>query len=178
MSDLSKLQANFYKDYAAFYRLGRDTLYSQGMPDQQDFSDTRPDINDYYDDQGNLDLEAYGAANVAWRSGIIDAQNDWAQSHPGAMNAYNADVRRQTENSAVDEEQPYYRPGTQRFDSLFQDVTSRLFTNNGSRFYDKSALYHGQGEYVFDFDFGKIRVGANGRTLCTRFAPEPSSVIR
>lgn len=163
MSDMSKLQPNFYKDYAAFYRLGRDTLYSQGMPNQQDFFDTRPDINDYYDDQGNLDLEAYGAANVAWRSTIMDAQSNWSQSHPGAMNAYNADIRRQTENSAVGNEEAFFKPGTQRFDSLFQDVTSRLFTDNGSRFYDKSALYHGQGEYVFDFDYGKIRVGASGR---------------
>ena len=56
-----------------------------------------------------------------------------------------------------------YNPGTARFDSLFKDVTSRKFTENGSRFYDKSALYHVQGEYRFQPKFMEIVVGGNLR---------------
>jgi outer membrane receptor protein involved in Fe transport len=56
-----------------------------------------------------------------------------------------------------------YNPGTARFDSLFKDVTSRTFTENGSRFYDKSALYHVQGEYRFQPKFIEIVVGGNLR---------------
>ncbi len=44
---------------------------------------------------------------------------------------------------------PYFAPGTARFDSAFSSITSRKsFSEGGSRFYDKSALYHVQGEYL------------------------------
>ena len=58
---------------------------------------------------------------------------------------------------------PRYEPGTARFDSLVNDIKSRTFAEEGSRFYDKSALYHAHGEYIFDLDFGKVRAGADGR---------------
>lgn len=56
-------------------------------------------------------------------------------------------------------------PGTSRFDSAFNAITSRTsFEEGGSRFYDKSALYHIQGEYAFDTTrIGQFRIGANGR---------------
>ncbi len=60
----------------------------------------------------------------------------------------------------------FFEPGTARFDSLFNDITSRKnnSTENGTRFFDQSALYHVHGEYKFTSDFFKeIVVGANGR---------------
>lgn len=162
MSEIAKKESSFYKYYGDFYRLFSDTLYTQGMPNQDDYLDTRPLITDYIIN-GQLDTAGYSAANRTWRNGIISDQNEWAQANPDVMNQYNAFIRHTTDNSAINGENPYYQPGTQRFDSLFQDVTSRLFTDNGSRFYDRSALYHVQGEYKFDFDFGKIIIGANGR---------------
>lgn len=55
-------------------------------------------------------------------------------------------------------------PGSALYDSLFQDVTSRTFTDGGSRFYDRSALYHVMGEYQFDPIGGyKMRLGGNFR---------------
>ncbi|MEM9024128.1 MAG: TonB-dependent receptor, partial [Bacteroidota bacterium] len=43
-----------------------------------------------------------------------------------------------------------YEPGTARFDSLFNAITSaNVFTEGGSGFYDKSTLTHIQGEYKF-----------------------------
>lgn len=163
MSNISKLEGNYYKDYAAFYRLNRNQLYDLGMPQQSDFSDSQPNIADFIGDDGMIDFDAFSAANILWRQGVAGAQNAWANNNQGAMQDYNASIRRLTEDSALEGEYPYFRPGTARFDSLFNDVTSRLFTNNGSRFYDKSALYHTQGEYIFDLNFGKIIVGANGR---------------
>jgi outer membrane receptor protein involved in Fe transport len=55
------------------------------------------------------------------------------------------------------------KPGTAEFDSTFNDITSRLFTENGTRFYDQSALYHLQGEYKFRPTFGTITVGTSSR---------------
>lgn len=55
-------------------------------------------------------------------------------------------------------------PGSALYDSLFQDVTSRTFTDGGSRFFDRSALYHVMGEYQFDPIAGyKMRLGGNFR---------------
>lgn len=45
---------------------------------------------------------------------------------------------------------PFYEPGTQRFQEEFDRITQSVsFTEGGTKFYDKSALYHGHGEYIF-----------------------------
>lgn len=55
-------------------------------------------------------------------------------------------------------------PGTATFDSLFNYVVSRPFTEGGSKFIDRSALYHLQGEYKFDpTSWGTFVAGGNGR---------------
>jgi iron complex outermembrane recepter protein len=62
------------------------------------------------------------------------------------------------------EDAPFFEPGTARFDSAYKDITSRYFTEGGSRFFDRSALYHLHGEYIFDLsDNHKLITGANGR---------------
>jgi outer membrane receptor protein involved in Fe transport len=157
LSDQAKRQGVFYQDYSRFYRLGLDTLFEQGMPQQEDFEESRPMFGDFEDG------EAFAEAFNMWRRGILTAQNDWAQDNPGAMTEYNSFVRRQTETSAAEGQEEYFRPGTARFDSAFNAITSRLFTDNGSRFYDKSALYNGQAEYTEETNFGKFKVGASGR---------------
>lgn len=58
----------------------------------------------------------------------------------------------------------WHAPGTPQFDSIFRDVTSRTFTEGGSRFFDRSALYHAMGEYREDVgDWLILRGGANFR---------------
>ncbi|MDZ7849142.1 MAG: hypothetical protein U5L96_21820 [Owenweeksia sp.] len=59
----------------------------------------------------------------------------------------------------------YPRPeaGTNQYDSLLQYVTSRTFTEGGSKFYDRSALYHAMGEYQFNFPWADVTVGGNFR---------------
>ncbi len=56
-----------------------------------------------------------------------------------------------------------FAPGTKAFDSAFNAITSAKSTEGGSRFFDKSALYHAQGEYIFNPKFADIRVGASAR---------------
>lgn len=53
--------------------------------------------------------------------------------------------------------------GTAAFDSTKNYLTNTLFTRGGSKFYDKSALYHIHGQYTFNFLWGDVVVGANGR---------------
>ena len=76
--------------------------------------------------------------------------------------------------SAVEDDVlPFFEPGTARFDSLFDYVTGRLANEEfGTRFFDRSALWHTHGEYLFNDVAGSeagaltdldLRVGANYR---------------
>jgi outer membrane receptor protein involved in Fe transport len=58
---------------------------------------------------------------------------------------------------------PRYEENTAAFDSAFDAITSAKITDNGSRFFDKSALYHVQGEYKFQPKWAEITVGGNAR---------------
>jgi len=58
----------------------------------------------------------------------------------------------------------FFQPGTAEFDAAKNSITSRTsFTEGGSRFYDKSALYHIQGEYKFTPSVFDITIGGNYR---------------
>lgn len=159
MSDAAKMQGNYYKDYRSFYYLKRNELFDLGMPHAGNgqYDDTRPSFGDY------PTTDEYQAAMMEWRNTINADQQAWMAAHPDIMQAFNDEVRNLTENTPGPGEEPFFRPGTQRFDSLFQEVTGRLFTDNGSRFFDKSALYHGQGEYNYYTQNGKFTIGASGR---------------
>ncbi len=60
----------------------------------------------------------------------------------------------------------YFEPGSQKFNEEFNRITS-LKNNDGeggTRFYDRSALYHAQGEYRWKFMWlDELRVGGNFR---------------
>ena len=60
--------------------------------------------------------------------------------------------------------QAFLIPGTYEFDTTFKSITSReTFAGGGSRFYDKSALGHIHGEYVFKAIGFNFTTGANFR---------------
>jgi outer membrane receptor protein involved in Fe transport len=86
-------------------------------------------------------------------------------NNPDAINAWHTLARDFADNSSVSTfESQYFVPGTATFDSVFNLITSRLsFAEGGTRFYDKSALYHIQGEYKFTPEFMNITVGGNYR---------------
>lgn len=59
---------------------------------------------------------------------------------------------------------PFLQPGTVRFDSAFKAITSnKSYSEGGSLFYDKSSLYHAQGEYKFTPEMFDVLVGSNYR---------------
>jgi len=58
----------------------------------------------------------------------------------------------------------FFEPGSQRFDSLLADITTKTsFLAGGSRIVDKSALYHLQAEKIINSEFAKFTIGGNGR---------------
>lgn len=82
-----------------------------------------------------------------------------------------ADYHRQAQEYANQADHPdnslaFFEPGTARYDSLFNAIVSRKNNSreNGTLFYDKSALYHAHGEYHFKPRFlNDWVVGASAR---------------
>lgn len=111
---------------------------------------------------------------VAYDPNIHESQEAWYNSiylpfidaNKEEISTIHADTRSSTDRLRLE-------PGTAEFDSSFNDITSRLFTENGTRFYDKSALYHLQGEYKFKPRFGLITVGTSSRL----YAPKSRGTI-
>ena len=58
----------------------------------------------------------------------------------------------------------FFAPGTKEFDTAFNGIINRRsFGQNGSMFFDRSALYHVHGEYKFNPSFGDVTIGGNLR---------------
>jgi iron complex outermembrane receptor protein len=56
------------------------------------------------------------------------------------------------------------QPGSAAYNELFNKITGKTFTEGGSKFYDRSALYHITGEYqLLVADRVKMRMGGNFR---------------
>ncbi|MEX2591100.1 MAG: TonB-dependent receptor [Chitinophagales bacterium] len=103
-----------------------------------------------------------------------DSVNMYVENNRALFEDYHTETRDVTNNSVRGEQMPYAQPGTEQFDSLFNVVTSNYLSEGGSRFYDRSALYHLHGEYTFEPKWtDNIKVGANGRL----FAPNSRGTI-
>ncbi len=95
------------------------------------------------------------AAAEQWQ---IDNRDLLTQWHAEAANFANQNV------AAGSIFQPFFEPGTDRFQQEFDRITGTLISDGGTKFFDNSALYHVHGEYTFNpLWIDEIRVGANYR---------------
>ena len=86
----------------------------------------------------------------------IDSLHLWHQQAQAAANSANQI------NNSLD----FFEPGSPEFQAEFERIINNLpsdKSNPGTRFYDRSKLHHVHGEYIFDTDFAKLTLGANGR---------------
>lgn len=100
--------------------------------------------------------------------------------HPEELAAWHLETTNALEDDPL---QGYPDPGSETYIRLFNEITSTVYTDNrldggGSRFYDKSALYHVHGEYKLDPEIngtklGTFTFGANGRL----YAPSSRGTI-
>ena len=93
------------------------------------------------------------------------AADAWLAANDGFLFGLH-DLAAATANSATDNGDAFFEPGTARFEEAFDRITGALnnFDERGTRFFDKSALYHAQGEYTLNpegVDF--VKVGASSR---------------
>lgn len=94
---------------------------------------------------------------IDWQNTNVDSLQNWHN----LASVYANQAQSTNENG-----HNYFEPGTARFDSLFNSIVTKKNNSkeNGTRFFDKSALYHVHGEYKFNPSFLKEWVvGANFR---------------
>lgn len=92
----------------------------------------------------------------------------WKAEHLDSLAEWYSRAKNYADNniSPFDNGVPFYEPGTARFKDKFNEIISNKSNNKstlGTRFFDKSALYHLQGEYTFNPAFAEIKVGGSGR---------------
>lgn len=134
----------------------------------------RPEVRALLADNG----VTFGGIGVGWDT---EAITEVLSQYPDSLNNWH----QRTVNALVgDPILGYPEPGSERFNELFNQLTTTIYTDNsidggGSRFYDKSALYHIHGEYKLDnpeingVKLGLFTFGANGRL----YAPNSRGTI-
>ncbi|REJ80530.1 MAG: TonB-dependent receptor [Bacteroidetes bacterium] len=135
-----------YRNYWALNRIFTAVRSYPGYPQPPAFGD--PD---------------YEAKFVIYQNSINPFLNN---NYPDSLRKFHDAARAYADNLADPARGfvPFFVPGTDRFDSAFASITSKqTFSEGGSRFFDKSALYHAQAEYKFTPSFMDIITGANVR---------------
>ncbi|MBK7336696.1 MAG: TonB-dependent receptor [Saprospirales bacterium] len=142
MQELAKKNEDWATDYSKYWQ-------TQVYPDMKQLEYPVPYVNAQfqlvfdYDDAFEW-LEDYRDSLVQWH---MQAQNAADQA-----------------NVLISTTNDYYQPGTERFQTVFDSITSLKNTEGGTRFFDRSALYHGQGEYILTPSWmNKITVGGSAR---------------
>ncbi len=147
---------NSYDPYFTALLMQREQKTSGQWKNDYEYWWTRNDLGAVFKQMKEM---GYGpgtdqAALIQWQRDNAD----WLAQQHGLASEYANRANNNTNTVA------FYEPGTARFDSLFNSITSRKNTEGGTRFFDKSALYHAHGEYRFSSKFfNDIRVGANTR---------------
>ena len=165
MSTTAKKESVFYKDYSSYYQtFVVPRMYEAGLPTNKDNKPNLADIIENCNCSIDEALIIFAQANLEWKDETVELQDEWIDHNTDSMLVWHDESRHFADNAvATDSEHPFYEPGTKRYDSLLNDVTSRLLTEGGSRFYDKSSLYNIDGQYQFSTGPVNFTVGGNYR---------------
>jgi outer membrane receptor protein involved in Fe transport len=115
-----------------------------------------PDLDIIFNPDGSVTTSFDSIAANQWLAENNDSLLSWHAQAAAIANQGNGQL------NAAD----FYEPGTDRFNEKFEDITTRLGNEEegGTRFYDRSALYHVHGEYKFEPKWAEyVKVGANSR---------------
>lgn len=136
-----KSDLDWIRDYSRYWSLNfKNKIFN--YPDFPQISDF-PTFTDYKNAINPFLLEQYYDSMIAYH----DIARAWADS-----------VGYEANNFA------FLAPGTTAFDTALASIASRTsYAEGGSRFYDRSALYHIAGEYKFTPKITDIIIGGNYR---------------
>lgn len=122
-----------------------------------------PDPRDGITIQDNLNQIGFPNPQP-WPAYDFDKANYIINYYQDSINKWHQENRLATDKGSSSNQISRFEPGTARFDSIFNNIISKPFSEGGSRFYDRSALYHLHGEYKFSpKNWAEVTVGANGR---------------
>ncbi|HCQ14930.1 MAG TPA: TonB-dependent receptor, partial [Cryomorphaceae bacterium] len=141
MNETVAPSAEWYRQYTALWRnkppqgygMGNKFLAIAGYPDTANGQS----IDEWFTTDYQDTLAKYNNLLTMWHDSVLDVINEFSF--------------------------PTVEAGSPEYDSLLNYVTSRTFTEGGSRFYDRSALYHIMGEYQFNPSWATVKVGGNYR---------------
>lgn len=112
------------------------------------------------------DYQGFWLSEINPRIPSVDP--NWVSEHPDSIALWHIEAAAYADTKNV--RNPSWMkdklvPGSEAFQTAFDDITSRLNNEEGgTKFYDKSSLFHVQGEYVFMPKFlMDVRVGGNYR---------------
>ncbi|MBX2974083.1 MAG: TonB-dependent receptor, partial [Flavobacteriales bacterium] len=130
LQDMSKDDARWFQDYRARWESTAQSrvLSAPGFP-QPVFSPGPPPTFIIDHDA----IHRWEDENHAFLQGLHDEVRAFAnsgQTSAGTFNSYSDRLE----------------PGTAEYAAAFKDITNRLFSEGGTRFYDRSKLWHSQGE--------------------------------
>ncbi|MBY5957287.1 TonB-dependent receptor [Membranicola marinus] len=158
LQEQAKDETTWSADYTNYYR----SNYAK-KPVELGYPELQIDV----DESGNIITSFDRDAAQMWLDANQDLLKEWHQNAQTAAN----------QPSPVNNgSKAFYEPGTDRFREVFQRIISRKSnsTEKGTRFYDKSALYHLHGEYKFEPTFLKSwTVGGNAR----QYRPDSDGTI-
>jgi iron complex outermembrane receptor protein len=118
-----------------------------------------PELEFGFDEMGNVIVTFDNEAADQWMMTYQDSLTRW---HNLALNFA---------NQLGSNRGAFLQPGTPEFEEAFNEITSAKSNaeEEGTGFFDRSALYHGQGEYKFEFGESTVlRTGASGRLYTPR----------
>lgn len=179
MQEEAKTNTNWNTNYSQYWNQNIRPLITGSetyMNLQEQFP--QPQIGDYialigteYADFSEAQA-AFSADYLEWIPSFNDAVEDWLYNsdvlffqdgNPVNIHELHDRTRNNADFSASSGQEPRFEPGTQRFEEKFNEITGKSFSEGGSLFYDKSALYHVHGEYKFKPSWADVIVGANAR---------------
>ncbi|MBU6340281.1 MAG: carboxypeptidase-like regulatory domain-containing protein [Bacteroidetes bacterium] len=170
--ELSKLNKYFVRAYATFENAGNsyDPYFTALKMQQYAKSDAQWDadyrrwwgLNSLGGVFNKMKAMGYGPGNDNL------ALEQWQKDHRDLLATYHSQAAAFADLQSINDKETkdFFVPGTARFDSLFNAIISRKSNSRegGTKFYDKSSLYHVHGEYHFTPKFiDEIIVGSNVR---------------
>ena len=122
-----------------------------------------PQIEVLTDDNGNPIFNDDGSVQTFFDN---EAYDQWLIDNAGSVAEYHAQAQiyADTVTRGASAAVPFFEPGTERFQQEFDRISTSLRADGGTKFFDRSALYHLHGEYTFNpLWIDEIKVGGNYR---------------